>query len=161
MIRQAVDSDFEAIWPLFYSIVSDGLTYTWSPETTYQQAKALWMEQPQKTFVHQQGQVISGSYFIKRNFSGAASHICNCGYMVAADARGQGIATEMCEHSQRIAIELGYRAMQFNCVVESNRGAIRLWKKLGFSTVGRIPRGFNHPNQGYIDMLIMYKWLVP
>jgi len=64
----------------------------------------------------------------------------------------------MCEHSQKIAIELGYKAMQFNFVASSNIGAIRLWSKLGFETVGHLPKAFNHPTQGYIDALVMYKW---
>ena len=65
----------------------------------------------------------------------------------------------MCKHSQEIAIELGFKAMQFNFVSSSNTGAIGLWNKLGFDTVGRLPKAFNHPIQGYIDAIVMYKWL--
>lgn len=65
----------------------------------------------------------------------------------------------MCEHSQKIAIELGYKAMQFNFVAASNEGAIRLWEKLGFDIVGRLPMAFNHPDRGFVDALVMYKWL--
>ncbi|WP_372677396.1 N-acetyltransferase family protein, partial [Desulfosarcina sp.] len=70
-----------------------------------------------------------------------------------------GLATAMCEHSQKIARALGYKAMQFNFVASSNQGAVRLWGKLGFQTVGRLPKAFNHPALGYVDALIMYKWL--
>ena len=45
-----------------------------------------------------------GTYYIKTNQAGPGAHICNCGYMVAADARGRGVATAMCKHSQTIAI---------------------------------------------------------
>ena len=69
------------------------------------------------------------------------------------------MATLMCKHSQQVAIELGYKAMQFNFVVASNAGAIRLWEKLGFETVGRVPKAFNHPSKGYVDAFVMYKWL--
>jgi len=65
----------------------------------------------------------------------------------------------MCEHSQKVAKELAYKAMQFNFVASSNEGAIRLWSKLGYKTVGRLPKAFKHPYQGYIDALVMYKWL--
>ena len=85
--------------------------------------------------------------------------MCNCGYMVPTSARGKGVATAMCEHSQKIAVELGYAAMQFNFVASSNEGAIQLWQKMGFETVGRLPRAFGHPTRGYIDALVMYKWL--
>ena len=95
----------------------------------------------------------------KTNQAGPGSHVCNCGYMVSTNARGKGLATSMCEHSQRIAAELGYKAMQFNFVAVTNEGAVRLWKKLGFETVGRLPMAFNHPTHGYVDALVMYKWL--
>jgi ribosomal protein S18 acetylase RimI-like enzyme len=65
----------------------------------------------------------------------------------------------MCEHSQEIAKLMGYKAMQFNFVASSNESAVRLWKKLGFESVGRLPKAFNHPGQGFVDALVMYKWL--
>jgi len=79
--------------------------------------------------------------------------------MVYNSARGRGLATLMCEHSQSVAIELGYEAMQYNFVAASNDGAVRLWSKLGFEIVGRLPKAFNHPLKGYLDALVMYKWL--
>lgn len=60
---------------------------------------------------------------------------------------------------QAVAVELGYQAMQFNFVASSNVGAVRLWSKLGFETVGRLPKAFNHPTQGFVDALVMFKWL--
>ena len=51
--------------------------------------------------------------------------------------------------------------MQFNFVASSNEGAWRLWNKLGFDTVGRLPNAFAHPELGYVDALVMYKWLAP
>ena len=80
--------------------------------------------------------------------------------MVSSAARGKGLATLMCQHSQDVARELDYQAMQFNFVAASNVGAIRLWTKLGFDTVGRLPRAFNHPDKGLVDALVMFKWLV-
>src|SRR5690606_26260137 len=102
---------------------------------------------------------ILGTYFIKNNQDGPGDHVCNCGYMVASAARGRGLATAMCEHSQRIARQLGYLAMQFNLVVSTNERAVQLWSRLGFATVGRLPRAFRHPTLGFVDALVMYKWL--
>jgi ribosomal protein S18 acetylase RimI-like enzyme len=44
-------------------------------------------------------------------------------------------------------------------VAFGNGGAIRIWRKLGFEIVGRLPNAFSHPSRGYIDALVMYKWL--
>ena len=66
----------------------------------------------------------------------------------------------MCKHSQTVALELGYEAIQFNFVASTNESAIRLWQKLGFDIVGRLPGAFKHPGQGNVDAPVMYKWLV-
>ena len=158
-IREATKTDFEGIWPIFHEIVSAGDSYAYPRNTSKEEANRLWIQQPRKTYIAEvEGQIL-GTYYIKTNQTGPGSHVCNCGYMVSSKARGKGLATSMCEHSQRIAIELGYKAMQFNFVAVSNDGAVRLWNKLGFVTVGRLPKAFNHPTQGYVDALVMYKWL--
>lgn len=158
-IREARKSDWDLIWPIFHEVVLAGETYAFETSTTKEQAEKIWLEIPRKTYVFEEGGKIFGTYFLKTNQAGPGKHVCNCGYMVSSLARGKGIATSMCEHSQKIALELGYKAMQFNFVVSSNEGAIRLWSKLGFATVGRLPNAFNHPAKGFVDALIMYKWL--
>ena len=158
-IREASEIDFDKIWPIFHEIVSAGETYGYPPHTTKQQALNIWLKTPEKTFVFEDNGNILGTYYLKSNQSGPGNHVCNCGYMVGSQARGKGLATSMCQHSQNTARKLGYRAMQFNFVASSNEGAIKLWNKLGFETVGRLPKAFNHPAKGYIDALIMYKWL--
>ena len=65
----------------------------------------------------------------------------------------------MCEHSQEEAVKQGFRAMQYNLVVSTNSGAVRLWKKLGFDVIGTIPEAFRHPLLGYVDAFVMYKRL--
>ena len=159
IIREAVEEDFDSIWPIFHEIVSAGETYAYRPDTSRKEAETLWMTLPRKTFVAEAEGEILGTYYIRTNHAGPGDHVCNCGYMVSSRARGKGLATAMCRHSQEIAYQLGYRAMQFNFVASSNEVAVRLWKKLGFDVVGRLPKAFNHPAMGYIDALVMYKWL--
>ncbi|MDX9818620.1 MAG: N-acetyltransferase [Desulfococcus multivorans] len=158
-IREALKEDWESIWPIFHEIVKAGDTYAYDPATTMDQAEKLWIEAPRKSFVFEESGEILGTYYLKTNQAGPGSHVCNCGYMVSSKTRGRGIATTMCEHSQKVALELGYAAMQFNFVASSNEGAVRLWRKLGFETVGRLPKAFNHPEKGLVDALVMYKWL--
>ena len=65
----------------------------------------------------------------------------------------------MCEHSLTEAVVLGFKAMQFNLVVSTNVAAIRLWRKLGFDTVGTLPLAFDHPRLGLVDAYVMYRLL--
>lgn len=158
-IREATRADFDAIWPIFQAIVSRGDTYGFDPDMPRATAEAVWLDAPRKTFVAEEAGEVLGTYYIKTNTGGPGDHVCNCGYMVSDAARGRGIASAMCDHSQQVARELGYQAMQFNLVASTNAGAVRLWERLGFDTVGRLPRAFRHPDEGYVDALVMYKWL--
>ena len=159
LIREATSSDFEEVWPIFREIASAGDTYAYPRNTSREEAERLWIHVPRRTFVVEIDGRIVGTYYIKTNQDGPGNHVCNCGYMVSSSARGKGIATALCEHSQKMAVELGYKAMQFNFVASTNDGAVRLWQRMGFDVVGRLPRAFNHPAKGYVDALVMYKWL--
>ncbi len=158
-IRPFVDADFDAVWSIFKSIVSKGATYAYDPSTDRQGAYELWIEKPQQTFVAELDGEIVGTYYIKPNQPSLGAHVCNCGYMVAETARGQGVATAMCLHSQEIARSLGFKAMQFNLVVSTNEKAVRLWQKLGYEIVGTLPGAFDHKAHGHVDAHVMYKWL--
>ena len=157
-IREATKEDWNSIWPIFHEIVSAGETYAYETDTSKEQGERIWLEAPRRTYVLEEDHEIVGTYYLRTNHAGPGRHVCNCGYMVSSKARGRGLAALMCEHSQQVAKELGYKAMQFNFVASSNEGAVRLWEKLGFETVGKIPKAFDHPSIGYVDALIMYKW---
>jgi len=159
ILREATPEDFERIWPIFREIAAAGETYAYPRDISKEEAYEVWMVAPRKTFVVEEEGAILGTYYIKSNQAGPGDHVCNCGYMVAAAARGRGLASALCEHSQEVARALGYQAMQFNLVVTSNEGAVRLWSRLGFATVGRLPKAFRHPTRGHVDALVMYKWL--
>ena len=158
-IREATAADFEQIWPIFSEIARAGETYAYARNTTKDEARKIWMDAPRTTYVLEEDGTILGTYYIKTNQAGPGDHVCNCGYMVSSAARRRGVATAMCEHSQEVARALGYKAMQFNFVASANEGAVKLWNQLGFATVGRVPKAFDHPTNGYVDALVMYKWL--
>ena len=79
--------------------------------------------------------------------------------MVAPDAQGKRIGRKMAEFSLEEAKRLGYRAMQFNIVVKSNKNAVRLWQNLGFEIIGEIPEAFQHIKNGLTNAYVMYRKL--
>ena len=161
-IRNLREADWPTVWPMLRATIETGDTYTFAPHSTEADIRKAWVEAPRATFVAcDAGGAILGTYFIKPNQPGLGDHVCNCGYVVAPETRGRGIAAAMCEHSQRVAVEMGFRAMQFNFVVATNEGAVHLWEKMGFATVGRLPGAFRHQSLGFVDALIMFKTLVP
>ena len=159
-IRPYAEGDWPAVWQMISAVFRAGETYPHSPTTTETEAKAAWLDVPTATFVavDPSGDIL-GTYYIKPNQPGLGAHVCNCGYVVAEQARGQGVASLLCEHSQQAARSLGFSAMQYNLVVSTNEVAVRLWQKHGFEIVGTLPGAFHHQRLGMVDALVMYKRL--
>ena len=159
-IRTFDEGDWPAIWRIIEPVFRAGETYAFSPDITENEAHKVWIEQPSATYIAvDENFEILGTYFIKPNQPELGAHVCNCGYIVAENARGQGLASEMCRHSQREAISLGFRSMQYNIVVSSNESAVRLWKRNGFEIVGTLPKAFHQMRLGFVDAFVMYKQL--
>lgn len=159
LIRSLAKQDWSGVWVILEPIFRAGETYAYPRGISEQDARRKWTGRPNEAFVAEDpisGQIL-GTYYLKPNYDGPGAHVCNCGYAVSALARGKGIATLMCEHSQQQAVLRGFQAMQFNLVAASNEGAVRLWTRLGFNIVGTLPGAFRHPRLGFVDAYVMYK----
>jgi ribosomal protein S18 acetylase RimI-like enzyme len=164
-IRPYQETDWPAVWAMLQATCRAGEAYAFSPDIAEADMRQIWVGATSAVFVAVDGDekensgAILGSSFIKPNQPGLGNHVSNCGYVVTGAARGRGVATRLCEHSQQEAIARGYRAMQFNFVISSNTAAVNLWKKLGFAVVGVSPKAFRHAQLGLVDALVMYKEL--
>lgn len=151
--------DWSAVWTMLEPVFRAGETYVFPQDISEEDARRVWTEFPATAYVAVIDEEVVGTYYIKPNQPARGSHVCNCGYIVSSTASGKGVASQMCLHSQEEAKRMGFRAMQFNFVVATNDGAIRLWQKLGFEIVGRLPEAFQHPVHSYVDALVMHKRL--
>lgn len=159
-VRRFENTDWPAVWALLQATFEAGDTYAYSPQSTESEIHQAWVTLPTATYValDAQGHLL-GTYFIKPNQPGLGAHVCNCGYVVAPAAQGQGVASAMCTHSQVEAVGLGFLAMQFNLVAATNERAVRLWQRLGFAVVGTLPGAFRHQRLGLVNALVMFKTL--
>ncbi len=158
-IRAASEGDHEGIWRILEPMIRVADTYPLPPDMPQGDAFAYWFTPQHDVFVAEAGGAILGTYYLRANQRGGGAHVANCGYVTAAAARGRGIARAMCEHSLARARARGFRAMQFNFVVSANAPAVHLWQSCGFDIVGRLPGAFNHPTQGFVDALVMFRAL--
>ncbi|WP_108792432.1 GNAT family N-acetyltransferase [Erythrobacter sp. Alg231-14] len=164
LIRPADDQDGEAIWRIVEPVIRAGETYAIDRDIRRDDAIAYWMGTgdagwDQECFVAELDGVVMGTYYLRRNQGGGGGHVCNCGYMVSSDAQGKGLGRTLCKHSMIAARNAGFTAMQFNFVVSTNTGAVALWRELGFDIVGTVPKGFDHPEKGLVDALVMHRTL--
>jgi L-amino acid N-acyltransferase YncA len=160
LIRRAIESDFDSIWEIFKAVIELGDTYVFDPHTEPKDAFSYWFGAGIITYVTEiEGDRVCGMYKLCPNQRDRGSHVANASFMVAPTSHGQGIGKAMGLHCLKEAKSLGYLALQFNFVVSTNQVAIALWKKLGFSIVGTLPKAFNHRELGYVDAYVMYRFL--
>lgn len=159
VIRAANPADREPVWEIFRRVIADGDTYVFDPSTPKQDLEKHWFANYMQTFVLEREQQVVGTYILKPNYIDAGRHIANASFMVHPDFQGQGIGHALCEHSIDEAHRMGFSAMQFNIVVSTNKAAIALWEKHGFSIIGTTPGGFHHQQLGLVDTHIMYRKL--
>jgi len=158
-IRLAAAADDEAIWRILESAFRAGETYPIPRDITRHDALAYWRSPGHAVFVAEDRDTIVGTYYLRANNRGGGAHVANCGYVVAPDAMGKGVARAMCSHSIKEARQRGFRAMQFNFVIASNDRAVRLWQSCGFEIAGRLPEAFEHPGLGPVDAYVMVRKL--
>jgi ribosomal protein S18 acetylase RimI-like enzyme len=158
-IREIDADGFARAWPIFHAVVAAGDTYSYPPDIDEAQARAMWTTPPSRCFVAEREGEVLGVYMLRPNQPGLGDHVANCGYMVSPHARGQGVASAMCEHSLAQARRAGFTAMQYNFVVSSNEAAVRLWQRHGFAIVGRVPGAFRHARLGPTDVFVMHRML--
>ena len=160
LIRRAADGEWPRIWPLWHRVVAAGETYMWSPDTNEPTARTLWMQPPPAVvYLAEAGADVVGTAVLKPNNTGLGDHVANASFMVHPDQAGRGIGRRLAEHVLAEASAAGYRAMQFNAVVETNTAAVALWTSLGFRTLATVPAAFRHTTLGPVGLHVMYREL--
>jgi GNAT superfamily N-acetyltransferase len=94
------------------------------------------------------------------NRPGRGAHVGTASFMVDPDRQGRGVGRALGEHVVDRARAAGFRAIQFNAVVETNTAAVQLWRSLGFEILTTVPEAFDHPRHGLVGLHVMYLRLI-
>jgi L-amino acid N-acyltransferase YncA len=101
---------------------------------------------------------VLGSFYVKPNFPGRCSHICNAGFLVLQEWRGRGVGRLLANAFVKVAPLLNYKAAFFNLVFTDNPASMALWQSLGFEQTGRVPAAkYSQVDGSPIDALMLYK----
>lgn len=157
LIRDADEKDWPSIYPIFAEIVAAGRTYAYPENLSRDAARSYWMAfPPGRTVVAVDGDVIVGTATMGPNRLGRGSHVATASFMVDPRQHNHGVGRAMGRDVVDWARREGFRAIQFNAVVETNESAVHLWKSLGFEVLCTVPEAFRHPDLGFVGLHVMY-----
>jgi len=149
-------------------VIIEGQTYPQAQPLSEEEFAAYWMsrdafvvrlkDDSEKNSNPNPGRIL-GAFYLKPNFPGRCSHICNAGFIVQPSARGLGIGRYMGETMLAIARAKGYAAVMFNVIFSTNTPSLNLWKSLDFAIVGTIPNAVHLTDGNKADAVIMYRAL--
>jgi len=157
-VRDYTDADWPAVWAVVEQVVRAGDTFPYPVDLDEATARAIWLDNGPggRVTVAVAGDELLGTAKMGRNRPGPGSHVATASYMVTDAARGRGVGRALVEDSLAWARESGFAAMQFNAVVETNRGAVRLYESLGFTIVGTVPRAHEMPDGARVGAHVMH-----
>ncbi|CAD6915161.1 unnamed protein product [Tilletia controversa] len=111
-------------------------------------------------------EAVVGCYYIKPNYPGRSSHICNGDFVVSPSQRGLSLGTTLGNSYVFYATALGFKASVFNLVYANNLASVRIWDRLGFTRAAVIPKAGRLRCEGergrrgeeeYVDAIVFYK----
>ena len=102
--------------------------------------------------------IIMGCFYIKPNFPGRCSHICNGGFITSPTWRQRGVAKIMGHVFLQAAHDLGYQASYFNLVFASNIVSVQLWESLNFQRVATLANAAKLNDLHYLDTAYGYHY---
>lgn len=139
VLSLAGESDYDDLFAAYAKIVADLEGFPHAPPLSRRDFQDYWIEHTDVVVTARSGGELAGAYYLRPNFVGRAAHIANAGYFVVRHRRGAGLGRRLVLDSFSRARALGFDALQFNLVFESNPARV-LYEELGFSVIGRIPR---------------------
>ena len=156
-IREYQPTDAAQAMDIWNEVVREGVAFPQLDELTGQTAHDFFSSQSY-TGVAADGETgeVVGLYILHPNNVGRCCHICNTSYAVRSARRGQHIGEQLVKHSLVMGARLGFRILQFNAVVAANIHALHLYERLGFTRLGRIPKGFLMKDGHYEDIILLY-----
>jgi ribosomal protein S18 acetylase RimI-like enzyme len=109
-------------------------------------------------FAEHDGRIIASCSVDHADNSESTSHVGHYGICVVQKYTGYGLGTKLTDHILKMSKKIMKLEMVQLSVYSKNKIAQGLYRKMGFSYCGKIPKGFKR-GKNYMDNIIMYKVL--
>ncbi|MCI8979199.1 MAG: GNAT family N-acetyltransferase [Clostridia bacterium] len=155
-IKQYTKNNVQPVNEIWNEVVEEGIAFPQTELLDEKTGDEFFQSQSFTGVAYDKNGEAAGVYILHPNNVGRCGHICNASYAVKGTMRGQHIGEALVKHCIEKARELGFGILQFNAVVATNESALRLYKKLGFTQLGVIPKGFLMKDGHYEDIIPHY-----
>lgn len=157
IIRKFEKEDIIEAIGIWNEVVFDGVAFPQTEPLGIEDGAEFFLEQSFTALgCDAESNEICGLYILHPNNIGRCGHIANASYAVKRTKKNMGFGEALVRHSLSKAKELGFSIMQFNAVVATNKYAIHLYEKIGFTRLGTIPKGFRLRSGEYADIVPHY-----
>ncbi len=153
-IRPFEDDDWPEFLPILQEVARAGETYAMPTDIGQAGARDFWVGDHVVTA--RDGGTLLGSAKMGANRPAQGAHVGTASFMVGSEARGRGVGRALAEYVVDWHRREGFRSIQFNAVVDTNIGAVRLWQALGFEIIGTVPEAFRLPSGDYAGLHVMH-----
>ncbi len=156
-IRELEQESLAPAIEIWNNVVEEGIAFPQMELLDYNSGRSFFRHQSYTGVAYDTGtDEVVGLYILHPNNVGRCGHICNASYAVKKDRKGMHIGERLVKHSIEMGRKSGFGILQFNAVVKSNKAALALYKKLGFTQLGIIPNGFLLKDGTYEDIIPHY-----
>jgi ribosomal protein S18 acetylase RimI-like enzyme len=142
---------------IWNEIVEEGISFPWIEPFSEEDLLDKFEREDTVCVAVDENDAVLGLFHVHPNNEGRCAHVANCGYMVSRTVRGQGIGRLLVQGSLEVARAKGFKGMQFNAVVDTNKAALALYQSEGFTIIGTVPDGFLLKSGEYVDMHILFR----
>lgn len=130
------ESEWQAGMDLMNHVIREGRSWPFESEfETMEAYRGYFLSHAAFVVRSLKTEQLLGCFYVKPNFPGRCSHICNGGFITHPDFRRRGVARLMGRVFLKAAQQLGYKSAYFNLVFQSNEASVALWESLGFERV--------------------------
>ena len=154
-VREYSENDLGAMNEIWNEVVEEGIAFPQEDLLDAKSGAEFFGSQSYCGVAEEDGSIL-GLYILHPNNVGRCGHICNASYAVRSASRGLHVGEKLVKDCLENARRLGYGALQFNAVVESNVHARHLYERLGFVQLGTIPKGFRMKDGHYENICPYY-----
>ncbi len=155
-IRELEERHIKEAVAIWNQVVDDGIAFPQEELLTETSGEAFFKSQSFTGVALDENEIVIGLYILHPNNVGRCGHICNASYAVKKGRRGQHVGERLVLHCMNEAKKMGFRILQFNAVVSTNKPALYLYEKLGFVQMAQIPGGFRLKDGSYEDIIPHY-----